>query len=60
MRNAVLAACLASASMHVAAGSELDRKVWNHGSVDCSGNRDPAIEVFRFDATTYILRQNNA
>jgi hydroxyacylglutathione hydrolase len=58
MRNAVLAACLAMTSIHVAAGSELDAKVWNHGSADCSTNRDPPIEVFRFDATTYILRQN--
>lgn len=58
MRNAVLAACLALSSIHVAAGSELDAKVWNHGSADCSSNRDPPIEVFRFDAATYILRQN--
>ena len=59
MRNAVLAACLALTSIHVgAAGSELDAKVWNHGSADCSSNRDPPIEVFRFDASTYILRQN--
>ena len=58
MRNAVVAASLTLIAIHVAAGSELDEKVWNHGSADCSSNRDPAIEVFRFDATTYILRQN--
>ncbi len=38
--------------------STLSSKVWNHGSPDCASNRDPAIEVFRFDPATYILRQN--
>ncbi len=31
---------------------------WIHGSQDCSKNGDPAIETFRFDQDTYILRQN--
>jgi glyoxylase-like metal-dependent hydrolase (beta-lactamase superfamily II) len=38
--------------------AELAHKVWNHGSEDCARNEDPAIEVFRFDAATYVLRQN--
>lgn len=38
--------------------AELIEKVWNHGSKDCSKNPDPAIEIFRFNAATYILRQN--
>ena len=25
---------------------------------DCAKNEDPAVEVYRFDADTYILRQN--
>jgi hydroxyacylglutathione hydrolase len=36
----------------------LDDKVWRHGAENCASNRDPAIEVFEFDPTTYILRQN--
>ena len=31
---------------------------WNHGSEDCKENNDPAIEVFRYDQSSYILRQN--
>jgi hydroxyacylglutathione hydrolase len=42
----------------VSAASALDEKVWIHGSEDCDRNRDPPIEVFQFDAATYILRQN--
>jgi hydroxyacylglutathione hydrolase len=57
MRNAAFAACL-TMTLHVAAASELDQRVWIHGSADCSSNRDPPIEVVRFDATSYILRQN--
>ena len=31
---------------------------WNHGSPDCRSNTDPAIEVFSYDHSSYILRQN--
>jgi hydroxyacylglutathione hydrolase len=31
---------------------------WLHGSVDCSKNVDPAIQVFRQDEHSYVLRQN--
>ncbi|MGH8545140.1 MAG: MBL fold metallo-hydrolase [Gammaproteobacteria bacterium] len=44
--------------IHGAFSGNLSEKVWNHGSEDCASNRDPAIEVFEFDAATYILRQN--
>ena len=40
------------------AASGLYEKKWNHGSPDCNSNRDPAIEVFGFDQSSYILRQN--
>lgn len=50
----ILAALAAQAS--VAAG--LAEKAWIHGSQDCDANRDPPIEVQRFDADTYVLRQN--
>jgi hydroxyacylglutathione hydrolase len=36
----------------------LTDKRWIHGSPDCATNRDPPIEVFEFDADTYLLRQN--
>jgi hydroxyacylglutathione hydrolase len=44
--------------MGLSLSAELDQKVWNHGSEDCTRNQDPAVEVFRFDAATYVLRQN--
>lgn len=40
------------------ASSGLGEKAWNHGSEDCARNQDPAVEVYRFDADTYILRQS--
>ena len=51
---------LAVAALPAYAGlsADLSDKVWIHGSQDCSSNNDPAIEVFQFDATTYVLRQN--
>ncbi len=36
----------------------LRQKKWIHGSADCKSNTDPAIEVFRYDHSSYILRQN--
>ncbi len=41
-----------------AAGSTLQQKQWIHGSANCESNADPAIEVFRYDQSSYILRQN--
>ena len=42
----------------VSAAGALEDKKWIHGSEDCDSNRDPAVEVFQFDAATYVLRQN--
>ena len=36
----------------------LGERRWIHGSSDCSANTDPAIDVFAYDKSTYILRQN--
>ena len=36
----------------------LHDKQWIHGSADCKSSEDPAIEVFRYDHSSYILRQN--
>ena len=41
-----------------AAPTRLSEKVWIHGSEDCASNPDPPIDVFAFDATTYVLRQS--
>jgi glyoxylase-like metal-dependent hydrolase (beta-lactamase superfamily II) len=38
--------------------SVLGGRRWIHGSSDCAGNLDPAIDVYAHDQTTYILRQN--
>ncbi|MFT5294612.1 MAG: hydroxyacylglutathione hydrolase [Colwellia sp.] len=36
----------------------LQQKEWIHGSPDCTSNDDPAIEVFQYDDSSYVLRQN--
>lgn len=36
----------------------LHHKEWIHGSPDCKSNDDPAIEVFQYDDSSYVLRQN--
>jgi DNA-binding beta-propeller fold protein YncE/glyoxylase-like metal-dependent hydrolase (beta-lactamase superfamily II) len=37
---------------------DLNQIKWIHGSADCSQNKDEAIQVVRYNATTWILRQN--
>lgn len=36
----------------------LKQKQWIHGSQDCKNNQDHAIEVFQYDESSYVLRQN--
>jgi len=38
--------------------ASLQQKQWIHGSKDCKANEDPAIEVFQYDESSYVLRQN--
>jgi len=38
--------------------STLIAKQWIHGSEDCASNTDPAIEVFQYDNSSFILRQS--
>jgi len=38
--------------------ASLQKKQWIHGSQDCKANKDPAIEVFQYDESSYVLRQN--
>lgn len=42
------------------AGAQVDlgKYHWRHGSNNCPENKDPGMEVVRYDPTTYILRQN--
>ncbi len=36
----------------------LEQKKWDHGSADCETNEEPALEVYQYDQSSYILRQN--
>lgn len=47
-----------SALGHAGDLGELRDKVWIHGAEDCETNRDPPLQVYRFDADTYVLRQS--
>ena len=38
--------------------SVLDKNGWIHGAVDCADSEDAAIDVYRHDETTFILRQD--
>ena len=38
--------------------SSLKQHQWIHGSKDCETNKDPAMEVFQYDESSYVLRQN--
>jgi len=38
--------------------ASLQQKQWIHGSPDCKDNKDTAIEVFQYDSSSYVLRQN--
>lgn len=58
MKEQLLAVALCLLAFHADAAGDVAEKVWNHGSKDCTGQDDPAIEVFEFDSATYILRQN--
>ena len=54
----MIALAVAALPAYAGLSADLSDKVWIHGSEDCSRNEDPAIEVFQFDAATYVLRQN--
>lgn len=38
--------------------ASLQQKQWIHGSKDCKTNEEPAIELFQYDESSYVLRQN--
>ena len=47
-----------SLKLEVSADSLLREKQWIHGAEDCEVTDDPAIEVYRYDHDTYVLRQS--
>ncbi len=38
--------------------ASLQQKQWIHGAENCKANEDEAIEVYKYDESSYILRQN--
>lgn len=42
----------------VSALQTLTDRRWNHGAIDCSTSEEPAIDVFQYSASSYILRQS--
>jgi len=72
MKNTLIFTLLMAVHTTVAAGEQKDpidaplgsslisltQKQWLHGSEDCSTNQDPAIEIYEFDKSSYILRQS--
>lgn len=58
MKYLILLCAFLVAGAHGEPIERLNQKTWNHGSENCEQNKDPAIEVFRFDSDTYILRQS--
>ena len=48
----------ASSWAEAPADSSLRDKQWIHGAEDCEVSEDPAIEVYRYDDASYILRQS--
>lgn len=37
---------------------DLEKQSWIHGSLNCNQNKDPGLQVLKYNQTTYILRQN--
>jgi len=50
-------ALLATSALAQPVAGDLDVK-WNPGAEDCAANPQPPLQVHRYDATTFILRQN--
>ena len=56
--SALLALTPVTLWAEVSADSSLRDKQWIHGAEDCQISDDPAIEVHRYDDSSYILRQS--
>jgi hydroxyacylglutathione hydrolase len=58
MKSMWVCLVLAVAPAHADSSGALAEKVWIHGAQDCRRNTDPAIDIFKFDESTFVLRQN--
>ena len=58
MLTALLVVTPSSLWAEASADSSLRDKQWIHGAEDCEVSDDPAIEVYRYDDASYILRQS--
>ncbi len=54
---ALTTALLANATLAQPVAGDLNVR-WNPGAEDCAANPQPPLQVHRYDATTFILRQN--
>ncbi|MEH6587031.1 MAG: MBL fold metallo-hydrolase [Halioglobus sp.] len=50
--------CSVSSTVSLAVEPMLQDKQWNHGARDCASSIDPAIEIYAYSSTSFILRQN--
>jgi glyoxylase-like metal-dependent hydrolase (beta-lactamase superfamily II) len=58
MRYYIIALLVMSLPTYAGSFDRISQKQWIHGSENCKSNTDPGIEIFQFNETTYILRQN--
>ena len=56
---AILMICtLTLAALSFGQSIDLEKQPWIHGSLNCYQNKEPGLQVLKYDETTYILRQN--
>lgn len=60
LRLALLISCLLVMvpTTRSVAQSVLQDRHWNHGAANCAANSDPAVEVYSYSPSSFILRQN--
>ncbi|HID06248.1 MAG TPA: MBL fold metallo-hydrolase, partial [Armatimonadetes bacterium] len=58
MNNFLLLLLFISSFSYAYALGDLDRKAWIHGSENCKEDQNPALDVYEFSSSTYVLRQN--
>ena len=57
LATAILMICISCSSSHKTF-TDLNKVAWIHGTDDCKYNKEPAIQVVRYNYNTWILRQN--
>ncbi len=58
MKYLLLFFALMTSAVQANSLDSLNQKSWIHGSENCEKNKDPAIDVFQYTDTTFVLRQN--